>query len=103
MKLQFPNVKGWQLARVTLVPVEARTWAKKSWDSICLESERRFSSCHAGRMSLNSPGSDRDPYQATPNPSALVATTDSRAEKLWCTSEYFGLKMTSSSGRRGPE
>jgi hypothetical protein len=46
-----PEAKGWQLARVVAVPVEARTCAKKRRERTWAQSEARFSSDQAGRIS----------------------------------------------------
>jgi hypothetical protein len=87
MKVQFFQMKGWQLVLEMAVPVVARTCAKNSWAWTWAAKERRLLSFHAGRMSLNKPGVVRWVYQATPKPSPLVTQADWVAARLWLTME----------------
>jgi hypothetical protein len=100
MNIHAPCRKGWQLARVVAVPVEARTWAKNRPDLIWWASESRFSSLHAGRTSRNTPGTLRSPYQPSPKPSPFTAFLASRL--LWlCTIRLCCGVVTNSSRKIG--
>ena len=88
MKAHSWTLNGWQLLRETLVPLEARTWAKNKRDSIWWAKESKLLSFQAGKMSLKTPGVFRCPYQATPKPSPLVVHWDSLAERLCLIKEF---------------
>ena len=47
---QRPCRNGWQFVSWIAVPVVARTWARKSGDSMWPAMCRRFASPHAGEM-----------------------------------------------------
>ena len=49
-----------------------------------------MASPQAGRMSRNTPGRAREPYQPTPKPSPLVSVTASRQRRAWATRERRG-------------
>ena len=90
MNSQFLYRKGWQFVCWTGLPVDARTCAKTSGDSMCRESSCRLRSFQAGSMLWKIPGSSPTPYQPIPKPSPFVGSAPIVELRLWTISEWCG-------------